>query len=70
MKKTPESPCHDCKYRHGGCQTKCVLWADYVEERDRVYEENRKEQLLVAGYAEHVNRNLDRAEKRKRRGIK
>jgi hypothetical protein len=67
MKATPEHPCRDCEFRHGGCQVECEIWHDYVKERDAVYAENKKEQILIAGYAENLWRNQLRAERRRHR---
>lgn len=67
LKEKPTPPCLGCEFRRAKCQCDCVPWKEYVIERDAVYEENRKKQILVAGYAEHMHRNMDRAARHKRR---
>ena len=36
------SPCKDCKDRYIGCHDKCVLYAEWKAEIERVKEEKRK----------------------------
>lgn len=52
METNMENPCFDsstktsCPDRHGRCQVECKRWAEYVEKRNKHYEQRRKE---VAG---------------------
>jgi hypothetical protein len=44
-----ENPCFDsstktdCPDRHGGCHIECERWAEYVEKRNKHYEQRHKE---------------------------
>lgn len=35
-------PCKDCPDRWAECHAKCAKWAQYEEERDRIYQARKK----------------------------
>lgn len=60
MKPTPPNPCRDCEFRHAGCAAECQVWKDYEKERNDIYAENRKEQLIMGDWASHKINNWKR----------
>lgn len=66
-----KNPCYDpetktsCQARRPGCAVDCCEWAEYVEQRDKVYEARRAETELDAGVIDiHRRRKLKRAQRR------
>lgn len=53
------SPCYDektktdCPRRHAGCAVDCPKWADYIKERDEMYE-RRGNQMNARSSADSV----------------
>lgn len=60
------SPCYingqDCSKRHEYCAADCAEWKDYVEKRNKLYEEIRrnKTDTMTIGKYRNIRRNRKR----------
>lgn len=60
------NPCYRCTNRSTTCRLDCQQWAEYVKERDAVYEKAAKIRKIETDYADYRANLHERIERRKK----